>query len=116
MKLLLPTAILALIASSLAQNTARPFDLQAHRGGLGLAAESTLLSLATGLETGVTTLELDTQVTKDGKVVITHHRKIAATKCKDTAPAAPNDPDFPYVGKFIVNLTLAQVKTLDCGS
>lgn len=27
-----------------------------------------------------------------------------------------DDPDFPYVGKFIANLTLAQVKTLDCGS
>ena len=23
---------------------------------------------------------------------------------------------FPYVGKYIANLTLAQVKTLDCGS
>ncbi len=108
----------AAITSSLAQqsNASRPFDLQAHRGGLGLAVESTLLSFATGLETGVTTLELDTQVTKDGKVVVTHDRKISAAKCKDTASAAPNDPDFPYVGKFIVNLTLAQVKTLDCGS
>lgn len=28
----------------------------------------------------------------------------------------PNDPDFPYVGKFVANLTLAQIKTLDCGS
>lgn len=26
------------------------------------------------------------------------------------------DPDFPYVGKHIANLTLAQLKTLDCGS
>lgn len=28
----------------------------------------------------------------------------------------PNDPSFPYVGKYIANLTLAQIKTLDCGS
>ena len=28
----------------------------------------------------------------------------------------PDDPDFPYVGKYIANLTLAQLKTLDCGS
>lgn len=27
-----------------------------------------------------------------------------------------DDPDFPYVGKFIANLSLAQLKTLDCGS
>ena len=26
------------------------------------------------------------------------------------------DPDFPYVGKHVANLTLAQIKTLDCGS
>ena len=26
------------------------------------------------------------------------------------------DPEFPYVGKHIANLTLAQIKTLDCGS
>lgn len=94
----------------------RPFDLQAHRGGLGLVSESTLASFANGLETGVTTLELDTQVTKDGKVVVTHDRKISDKKCKDTAPVTAGDPDFPYVGKYIVNLTLAQIKTLDCGS
>jgi hypothetical protein len=28
----------------------------------------------------------------------------------------PGDPLFPYVGKSIAKLTLAQVKTLDCGS
>ena len=28
----------------------------------------------------------------------------------------PNDPDYPYVGKFIANLTFAQLRTLDCGS
>ncbi len=28
----------------------------------------------------------------------------------------PHDPQFPYVGKFVDTLTLAEVKTLDCGS
>lgn len=28
----------------------------------------------------------------------------------------PDDSAYPYVGKFISNLTLAQIKTLDCGS
>ncbi|PNY81323.1 glycerophosphodiester phosphodiesterase family protein [Deinococcus koreensis] len=92
------------------------FDLQGHRGGLGHVSESTLASFANGLAIGVTTLELDTQVTKDGKVVVTHDRKISDQKCRDTAPVVPADPDYPYVGKFIVNLTLAQIKTLDCGS
>ena len=38
---------------------------------------------------------------------------IEATKCRDTATDGPN---FPYVGKYIANLTLEEVKTLDCGS
>lgn len=43
-------------------------------------------------------------------------QNIDGTKCLDTQPVVPDDPDFPYVGKYIANLTLAQVKTLDCGS
>jgi glycerophosphoryl diester phosphodiesterase len=91
------------------------FDLQAHRGGLGLTTESTLAGFAKAIELGVTTLELDTQVTEDEKVVVTHDRRVSNVKCQDTAPAFPGDPEFPYVGKFINTLTLAQVKTINCG-
>ncbi|HEU5159549.1 MAG TPA: glycerophosphodiester phosphodiesterase family protein [Streptosporangiaceae bacterium] len=94
----------------------RTFDLQAHRGGLAHRPESTLASFAHGLETGVSTLELDVQITRDGQAVVTHDRRIDGRKCADTAPAAPGDPEYPYVGKFVNTLTLAQVKTLDCGS
>jgi len=94
----------------------RRFDLQAHRGGLGLVVESTLASFANALELGVSTLELDVQITRDGEAVVTHDRRISSAKCRDTGPAFPGDPQHPYVGKFIVNLTLAQVRTLDCGS
>ncbi len=91
------------------------FDLQAHRGGIGLTTESTLTGFAKAIELGVTTLELDAQVTEDAMVVVSHDRQVNAAKCQDTAPAFPGDPEFPYVGKFITNLTLAQVKTLNCG-
>ncbi len=94
----------------------RAFDLQAHRGGLGLNVESSIASFSEALEMGVTTLELDTQITKDGVAVVTHDRKVSNAKCKDTAPATPNDPTFPYVGRFIKDLTLAQIKMMDCGS
>lgn len=92
------------------------FDLQAHRGGIGLTVESTLASFATGIETGVSTLELDLQITKDGREVITHDRRISDKKCRDTAPVTSDDPQFPYVGKYIKDLTFAQVRSLDCGS
>jgi glycerophosphoryl diester phosphodiesterase len=92
------------------------FDLQAHRGGLGLTVESTLASFAKGLETGVSTLELDLQITKDGREVVTHDRKISGLKCQDTAPVTAGDPQFPYVGKYIKDLTFDQVRSLNCGS
>jgi glycerophosphoryl diester phosphodiesterase len=93
----------------------RQFDLEAHRGGIGLVTESTLEGFANALELGVTTIELDVQITEDRYAVVTHDRQVANAKCDDTAPAFPGDPEFPYVGDFIKNLTLAQVWTLDCG-
>ena len=90
------------------------FDVEAHRGGLGLVTESTLQSFANGLEVGVSTLELDVQITKDGQAVVTHDRQVPASKCRDTAPVTPGDPAFPYVGKYIKDLTLAQVATIAC--
>ncbi|TCP57154.1 glycerophosphoryl diester phosphodiesterase [Tamaricihabitans halophyticus] len=92
------------------------FDLQAHRGGLGLTVEGTLAAFAKALELGVTTLELDIQITADGRDVVTHDRQIDPSKCRDTTPVRPGDPQFPYAGKYIKDLTFAQVRTLDCGS
>jgi glycerophosphoryl diester phosphodiesterase len=91
------------------------FDLQAHRGGIGMTTEETPQGFAKAIELGVTTLELDTQITKDLKVVITHDRQVHRTKCQDTGPVTPGDAMYPYVGKYIKDLTLAQVKTLNCG-
>ena len=51
---------------------ATPFDLQGHRGARGLAPENTLPAFAKALELGVTTLELDTAITRDGVVVVSH--------------------------------------------
>jgi glycerophosphoryl diester phosphodiesterase len=91
------------------------FDVEPHRGGIGLTTENTLQGFEKAMNLGVTTLEMDVQITEDGQAVITHDRQVSAQKCSDTAPATPGDPEFPYVGDFIKNLTLAQVWTLDCG-
>jgi glycerophosphoryl diester phosphodiesterase len=52
--------------------TTRTFDLQGHRGARGLAPENTLPAFATALSLGVTTLELDTAITGDGVIVVSH--------------------------------------------
>ena len=92
------------------------FDLQAHRGGVGLHVESSAFSFGEALRVGVTTLELDTQITADGQVVVTNDRKINTSVCQDTEPLADDDPLFPYTEHFVKELTLAQIQTLDCGS
>ena len=46
--------------------------------------------------------------------MVTHDRRVAANKCRDTEPAFPGDPEYPYVGDYIRDLTLAQVQTLAC--
>jgi glycerophosphoryl diester phosphodiesterase len=118
---LLPAALAALLTvpACAAAEERRPdaaFDLQAHRGGVGLAVESSLLSFGRALDLGVSTLELDVQITEDGHAVVTHDRRTNAAVCADTAPATPGDPEFPYVGRYVNTLTLAQLRTLDCGS
>ncbi len=116
------SAVLAVPATAEAKRNPPPpppapeFDLQAHRGGLALRPENTLSSFGNAMQLGVSTLELDVQITEDGEAVVTHDRRVTGVKCQDTAPAVPDDPEFPYVGKYINTLTLAQVSTLDCGN
>lgn len=50
------------------------FDLQAHRGGAGLRPENTRAAFEHALEIGVTTLELDVQISLDGHPVLSHER------------------------------------------
>ncbi|GAA3620168.1 glycerophosphodiester phosphodiesterase family protein [Lentzea roselyniae] len=117
MRTLVGALVIAMATPSAAEaNHHRDFDLQAHRGGIGLTVESTVKAFGKALELGVTTLELDLQITRDGREVITHDRRTNPAKCLDTKPAFAGDPEFPYAGKYVKDLTFAQVRTLDCGS
>jgi glycerophosphoryl diester phosphodiesterase len=52
------------------------FDAQGHRGARGLAPENTLAAFSRALSIGVTTLELDVGISRDGAVVITHNPRL----------------------------------------
>lgn len=109
--LLLLSALLAPPAAAQAPD----FDLQAHRGGRGEATEQSLRAFARSLELGVSTLEFDVVLTRDRQPLVWHDATITGEKCADAAPAFADDPQYPYVGKRVHELTLAQIRTLDCG-
>jgi glycerophosphoryl diester phosphodiesterase len=62
------------------------FDLEGHRGTRRLRPENTLGAFGKALQIGVTTLELDTGVTKDG-VVVSHERRISPLECQGRGSA-----------------------------
>lgn len=89
---------------------AQAFDLQGHRGARGLAPENTIAAFERAIALGVTTLELDLALTKDGHLIVTH----------DPAPnqAIARGPDGQWVSadvKPIHAMSLAEVRTLDVG-
>lgn len=47
-------------------------DLQGHRGCRGLMPENTIPAMLQAIDLGVTTLEMDVVISKDGKVVLSH--------------------------------------------
>lgn len=48
------------------------FSTEGHRGARGLMPENTIIAMKHAIDLGITTLEMDTHITKDGKVVVTH--------------------------------------------
>ncbi|HET9650555.1 MAG TPA: glycerophosphodiester phosphodiesterase [Usitatibacter sp.] len=86
------------------------FDLEGHRGARGLAPENTLPAFEKALEIGVTTLELDTGITRDGVVVVSHERSLN--------PALTRGPDGQWLERFgpaIHELTYAELQRYDVG-
>ncbi|MEV0582806.1 glycerophosphodiester phosphodiesterase family protein [Nonomuraea sp. NPDC050310] len=90
-------------------------EIHGHRGARGLWPENTLPGLSRTLELGVHALELDVALSADRRLVLTHDLHVSAITSADTRPAHPGDEQFPYVGKAINSLTLAQLRTLDVG-
>lgn len=90
-------------------------EIHGHRGARGLRPENTLPGFAHALELGVDALELDVALTADRRPVLTHDLTVSAVTSVDVRPAFRDDPAFPYVGRPVGELTLAQLRTLECG-
>jgi glycerophosphoryl diester phosphodiesterase len=100
------------LAATLAMTAAasQALDIQGHRGARGLAPENTLPAFAKALEIGVTTLEMDCGITKDGVVVVSHDPALN--------PDITRGPDGKWLqstGPAIWNLTYAELQRYDVG-
>jgi len=105
MKALITVALLC--ASCL---TAQAFDLQGHRGARGLAPENTLPGFALALSLGVTTLETDIAITRDGVLVISHDPALN--------PDITRGPDGQFLtarGPVIWHTDFAELQRYDVG-
>ncbi|WP_396448448.1 glycerophosphodiester phosphodiesterase family protein [Actinomadura sp.] len=91
-------------------------EVHGHRGARGLRPENTLPGFSHALDLGVDAVELDVGLSSDGTVVLNHDQTLLPRNLTDTGPAQPDDPAFPYVGKPIRELTLAQLRTVDAGA
>jgi glycerophosphoryl diester phosphodiesterase len=76
------------------------FDLQGHRGALGLRPENTLPSFEAAFDHGVTSVETDLHLTRDGVVVLCHDPLL------DSRLFTPAPPP----GTMIVSLTLQELR------
>jgi glycerophosphoryl diester phosphodiesterase len=88
----------------------KAFDLQGHRGARGLRPENTLAAFAHALSIGVTTLELDTAVTRDGVVVISHDSLLNPDLTRD-----PSGQWLRGAGPSIFSLAFAELQRYDVG-
>ena len=89
---------------------AHAFDLQGHRGARGLAPENTLPAFDKAMAIGVTTLELDVGLTRDGQLVISHDPSLN--------PDITRGPDGQFLaarGPLIFESTFEDLQRFDVG-
>jgi glycerophosphoryl diester phosphodiesterase len=97
---------------SISPQTAK-WDKQGHRGCRGLMPENTIPAMLKALEFGVTTLEMDVIITKDGQVILSHEPFFNHE--------ITTQPDGSYVAEKeersfnMYKMTYEEVKTFDVG-
>ena len=95
---------------ALGSRDAAALDVQGHRGARGLAPENTLAAFDAALAIGVTTLELDTAITRDGVVVLSHDPKLNPNLTRDAQGRW-----LEATGPAIAQLSLAELQRYDVG-
>jgi len=85
-------------------------EIQGHRGARGLWPENTLAAFAGALELGVSTVELDCAVTRDGVLVVTHDPELNPDLTRDAGGRF-----LAAAGPRIFDLTSRELESYDVG-
>ncbi|WP_412468934.1 glycerophosphodiester phosphodiesterase family protein [Pedobacter sp. KLB.chiD] len=114
------TAIIILLVSLAIKSNAQEikfpeFSAEAHRGGRGLMPENSIEAMLNAMKIdGITTLEMDTHISKDGKVVVTHDDYL-----NPVFMLTPDGKDIPETDnrKYrIFGMNYADIKQFDLGT
>ncbi|WP_066831838.1 glycerophosphodiester phosphodiesterase [Rufibacter ruber] len=90
------------------------FGTEGHRGARGLFPENSIPAMRKALDLGVTTLEMDCHITKDGQVVVTHDPHINPAYAR-----TPKGEDIPKedAKKYVVyQMNYDQVRAFELGT
>jgi glycerophosphoryl diester phosphodiesterase len=83
------------------------FELQGHRGARGLKPENTLPGFEVAFDLGVTSVETDVHLTRDGVPVLFHDATVSTRHCRRTRGSRS---PAPSTGPLVSSLTLAEFR------
>jgi glycerophosphoryl diester phosphodiesterase len=90
------------------------YDREAHRGGRGLMPENTIPAMLNTVDMGLETLEMDTHITADGKVIVSHDEYI-----NPLFSLTPDGKEIPKEDKqkyVLYKMNYADIAKFDVGS
>lgn len=90
------------------------FSNEGHRGGRGLMPENTIPAMYHAIDLGMTTLEMDTHVTEDQEVVVTHDDYLSPAFMLD--PQGREIPKSDARKYAVFQMDYAALKQFDLGS
>ena len=90
------------------------FDLQGHRGAMGMFSENTIPGFLTGIDQGVNTIEFDVVVSGDQQVVVSHEPWFRSDICLD--PDGNEIPEEEELDHLIYAMNYEEIRRYNCGS
>ncbi len=94
--------------------TDRKIDIQGHRGARGILPENSIRGFIKALDLGVSTLEMDLCITKDGLVIVSHEPFMSNEICLDSERNMIGEEEAKKLN--IYEMTYEEVRQFDCGS